>query len=911
MSAKCFVPSCKNKVGIAFPDDEDIKQKWLEILGIPHMKPKPSSFVCLDHFQDDGDADDLSNIENGKIGTELKPKSNRISIEGKTDGDKPDEKHIKQPVTSGNLEICRLCMEHKDETKNIFIEEIEESTPIVFAILACIHPIEISYEDNLPKTICIDCLNILEVCFKFRSVCLKNDKIQKQSSRGKIQPVTSSAKKQKRTEDIETDTPEPTKKAKTSEAKDNYDELEAINEFLVKKDVKQSAVKAEKDDPSSRNDSTNIMEEELRKVLEGTLSEEQASADNIIIQIQNDDESAEDSDEQLDDSEMQKSPRQKRGRASSHEVYSEKTVNVKSGKTIQSTLGIYEGTNITSFYDMQFCEVDNYLFEYRLCKQNVRYMRCLMPYCAARGMQTHLGSFVFGNDVTITTPHNHKCPTEAEKKKHIFFYIMKRKMHSDKSLKFKNIYDEICQKDSEIKQLIPLRNVINEICRHQFNHKLVPITSFDVLYNYIEDDSFQKYQFTLEGTQFYQERFSTEDNAKAIVFANLDIIEEMSDSDLMYIDASFRIETNEPFSYQLVTVLVWIDESYYPIMYALVNYKTQEIYKKIFEFLHDTLAPHLRPDEIVTEYESNLYYALGEIYVDSSIGGSVFYYTQNIYKKICNTDLAKSLETNTYFRNIYHMLLMLPLLPVNTIADGFKNIQAQAQQMGIYGLIKHVFAHIENEWLKKVTPDLFCVHRLENRINENVIAPFKKLRDYIMLSKGKSQKSSPDVLIVIEKIIELEQFLHVTYTSGNKKCFSRDLSSTHKKNVLKAWQFIESHPKININNFFSRVLGYIKCMENQLWIWGFYRYKGEVTDELINAANFSIICDVDETEGAVDGGESTDDVGESEEMQQNENGEDGEEEMDGEQVIMDAVMDESGGFVLKARKGRKPKSNST
>lgn len=34
-------------------------------------------------------------------------------------------------------------MEQKEDTKNIFVEEIEDSIPIVFAILACIHPIEV------------------------------------------------------------------------------------------------------------------------------------------------------------------------------------------------------------------------------------------------------------------------------------------------------------------------------------------------------------------------------------------------------------------------------------------------------------------------------------------------------------------------------------------------------------------------------------------------------------------------------------------------------------------------------------------------------------------------------------------------------------------------------------------------
>lgn len=144
----------------------------------------------------------------------------------------------------------------------------------------------------------------------------------------------------------------------------------------------------------------------------------------------------------------------------------------------------------------------------------------------------------------------------------------------------------------------------------------------------------------------------------------------------------------------------------------------------------------------------------------------------------------------------------------------------------LFIFVSGLFAHIREQWIEKVTPDLFCVHRLENRINENVIAPFKKLRDFLMLNKGKAQRQSLTLPCVVEKLIELENFLQTTYSSENKKSFGRDLSSSQKKNVLKAWHYIESHPKININHFFTKVIGYIKCMENQLWIWGYYKFSG-------------------------------------------------------------------------------------
>lgn len=227
------------------------------------------------------------------------------------------------------------------------------------------------------------------------------------------------------------------------------------------------------------------------------------------------------------------------------------------------------------------------------------------------------------------------------------------------------------------------------------------------------------------------------------------------------------------------------------------------------------------------------------------------------------------------------MLLMLPLLPVNTILDGLNNIEVQARDLGLADLTRPILDHIRSQWILCVTPDLFCVHRLENRINENVIAPFKKLRDFLLLTKGKMNKSRITIVTVVEKLIELEAFLHNVYSAPDKKTFGRDLSSYQKKNVIRAWQYIEAHPKININNFFSKVLGYIKCMENQLWIWGFYRYAGEVDETLINSGDFSVI-DTNSSEAEEHTSEKVEYI-----------------DIDETGVLMEAVVDKQGEIVLQ------------
>lgn len=109
---------------------------------------------------------------------------------------------------------------------------------------------------------------------------------------------------------------------------------------------------------------------------------------------------------------------------------------------------------------------------------------------------------------------------------------------------------------------MPIRNLINEICRHQVLTHHPTISSFADLFNFIDSDHFEKLHFTHTGQQFYHEKFHClDDDSMALVFANRDVIEEVSDCKLMYVDASFKIDTSEDFDYQLVTILVWVEDS--------------------------------------------------------------------------------------------------------------------------------------------------------------------------------------------------------------------------------------------------------------------------------------------------------------------------------------------------------------
>ncbi|KAH1016880.1 uncharacterized protein LOC109545297 [Dendroctonus ponderosae] len=877
--SKCFVPECNNNVGVLFPKNGEVRKSWLLALRLEHLTPDRKSFVCMDHFG-----------ENGQPFTRIKsPHPNHSS------GD-----FASIPVRHTSKKVCRLCMtESSNVTERIF-SKLDAKHTIAQAISICLHPLKVLPSDNLSKLVCVECRIFLKEYLSFHTNCIRMDLKQRQillqqNNHPSITPHTDSDSSdtmylyEERLSDYEKDKGSKEKvskdntngqivskasnglKPKTSQSNQTKKKSQTDNEELLKVlEGSEDPAPTGKSNPSVINSDDKIADgiessNDLNEDNIGLASSEKEAEyiEDIIIELVDDDR-----DNAADQQEAQKKPvaikcvestknhsvkRSIDTPGNNNSVSKKSRIDTEAGVEVanqfSSPLGQFPCKIFRYAFDSQFILSDEYLYEFRLTKGNVRQLRCILFDCPAFAEQYKDDSSEYLPSIEVVTPHNHRNLTTIAKKQQMFFAILYDKMMRDKYFNFRVLYDDFCKIDSTIQKFLPLRNVIGQICKQPPLRGTKSVPSFDELFNNIENDEFKMLHFNTKHVQFYQERLSTEDGGKALVFANQDVIKKYSHSNIMYVDSSFFIES-EGFPFTLITVLLWVEPGcYYPILFSLVNMKSKDLYMKIFSFVHENLAPQLKPQEIISDYEANLYYALCIVYEESSIGGSMFYFIQNIYKKICSLNLARELELNANFRSIYNMILMLPLLPVNTILDGFSNIEFHARELDLDHLTSELFRHVRDEWIIKVTPEFFCVHRLENRINENMVGPFKKLRDLLMLTRSKSpkQKNRISAITTIEKLIELDTFLSETFQSPLKQTFGKDNSSNQKKAILRAWNYIEIHPMINIHQFFQKVLGYIKCMESQLWIWGLYRFAGSTDDGLINALNFSIVKDETES----------------------------------------------------------------
>ncbi|XP_066158983.1 uncharacterized protein [Euwallacea fornicatus] len=946
---KCFVPKCMKTVGVLFPKNEEAKKKWLKALMLEHLEPTSKSFVCLDHF--------------GKNGM---PLIRQKLVTPATQNEYRRENLSQSSGHSFAQLECRLCLiQGQTVTQHIF-NRLNDTNTIAEAIGICLHPLKISRDDHLSKHICVNCLKQLKGYFAFHQYCLAMDSKQRRrqsletrSNNGRLlqkEDISKEISKPSSQKDSDgrnvnnnadydddyflheewlTDYDGENKENKKGESKKDvaknksHDKLsELIDKTFrsVDKDKEDLLQVLEGDDesilPIVPNSSSYLETNEDSLDDQDQLKDDSNFTESIVIEMVNDENNEEPSlsidipeecfhDFAKTDIESEcVSPNTTFGMKrkydlnghspKKHRLSNNFEGGIASEANIQSPLGIFPSQTINYFFDSQFVFAAGYLYESRFTKGDSRLLRCPAPNCPSQAYQKKSSPMEYATDIEVVTSHNHVVLDETEVKRQMFYSIMFRKMRRDKLFSFKLLYEQFCRLDHSIASILPLKVVIREICNWGPAQLPTTVNSFDDFYNRIENDEFCKIQFTDKDIQFYLDRFETEDGGKAVVFGNEEILQKYCHSELMFVDASFYIES-ELFPYQLVTVMVWADGGYIPIFYALINLKSQELYRKIFSFLRSHVS-ELRPREIVSDYEANLYYALGEVYTDANIGGATYYFTQNIYKKLCSLNLSKELERNANFRNVYHMVLMLPLLPANTIQEALQSIESQANTLRLKNLTEDLFRHIHSEWIEKVTPEMFSVYKSDNRITESLSGPFKKLKDYIMMSKNKKTKAPLTIVSTVEKLIDLDKFLLATYSDPvAKRAFNKDMSVCQKKSIVKAWNFIQSLPTINIYQFFVKVLGYIHCMENQLWIWGFHRFTGKFEEHLIDGNSLALINN-ENTEETIGEEESIADEVSSEETLDaplEENMETADEEQT--EIIEEYYIEEDSGAVRKIR----------
>lgn len=151
--------------------------------------------------------------------------------------------------------------------------------------------------------------------------------------------------------------------------------------------------------------------------------------------------------------------------------------------------------------------------------------------------------------------------------------------------------------------------------------------------------------------------------------------------------------------------------------------KTQAAYLHLLRTIDKTWK--FNPVSVTTDFEKALRNALRSVYPNTQLIGCWFHYAQALRRKVKKiAGFAKFLKETPGAKKLYQKFVNLPLIRSDKISLAVALFKKEAS---VYGSRFTTFInYFEDEWMKKVGPDLFCVFLEKHRTN-NLMESFNSI----------------------------------------------------------------------------------------------------------------------------------------------------------------------------------------
>ncbi|XP_022160602.1 uncharacterized protein LOC111026774 [Myzus persicae] len=153
----------------------------------------------------------------------------------------------------------------------------------------------------------------------------------------------------------------------------------------------------------------------------------------------------------------------------------------------------------------------------------------------------------------------------------------------------------------------------------------------------------------------------------------------------------------------------------FPIGFALMSRKTERAYTALFNKVL-SIVPEWQPQTIIVDFERAAIAAIRTIFPNTTIRGCWFHSSQAVWRKVANIGLIEICSNHRGAYDTVHMLMALPLLPTNSIAEGFETVRAYNIE-NVQSLISNnndynftlLFEYYRSTWLAGINADILSV----------------------------------------------------------------------------------------------------------------------------------------------------------------------------------------------------------
>lgn len=197
-------------------------------------------------------------------------------------------------------------------------------------------------------------------------------------------------------------------------------------------------------------------------------------------------------------------------------------------------------------------------------------------------------------------------------------------------------------------------------------------------------------------------------------------MENLAKAKSWYIDGTFKV-VRKPFQ-QLLSINTFVMSGDFakqvPMVFVAMSSKKKNDYKKVLKEILNALPTPPAVEQVTLDFEAAMWVALRNVLPKVQLQGSVFHWTQAVWRKIQELGLQvlylRDEGTSKYLRK----LMELPFLPSHEIPAMFESLKEDATSP----VLRELTRYIENQWVKShiFTPNDWSVYGQPTRTNNDI-----------------------------------------------------------------------------------------------------------------------------------------------------------------------------------------------
>ncbi|XP_074106301.1 uncharacterized protein LOC141532041 [Cotesia typhae] len=263
-------------------------------------------------------------------------------------------------------------------------------------------------------------------------------------------------------------------------------------------------------------------------------------------------------------------------------------------------------------------------------------------------------------------------------------------------------------------------------------------------------------------------------------------------------DGTFKITPKKPNIFQVFTILGLInDNKALPLCWMLMKNKSAHSYQTGLSYFKNQVALHIDPQIIITDFETGLKNPIRSVYPEAAHTGCYFHFCQALTKKLKELNLLQLIRHWKYGQIFIRKIMALPLLPPVDAEEGFTWLIGNTP-LDILDIFQEFILYFDGQWLQRVPPTLWSVHRYIHR-TDNFTESYHKTAK---IRFGEH----PSIWEFTERLTELQGITQIEYVSLQNGLDVTRAARSHtidtNKKIEKAWDLYHAE-SLDIPNFLA------------------------------------------------------------------------------------------------------------